>query len=64
MPSKEVKEYMKHLEAQGFECVPTKRNHIKVYLDGKVVTILPSTPSDRRWRKNAERDIRTATFKR
>ncbi|OCW60013.1 hypothetical protein HMPREF3167_07105 [Trueperella sp. HMSC08B05] len=58
MPTKEVKKLIKRLEKAGLECRITKKNHILVYLDGKVIATLPSTPSDRRSLHNATRHIK------
>lgn len=63
MPNKEVKELMRKLESQGFICVPSKKNHIKVYKDERFVATLPSTPSDRRSLKHVLRYLRQAGFR-
>ena len=47
MPSKEVKQLVKKLKAQGFECIPTSNGHIRVFKDGNRVTTISSTPSKR-----------------
>ncbi len=58
MPTKETKQLIKRLEKAGLECRTTKKNHILVYLDGKLIATLPSTPSDRRSILNALSHIR------
>ncbi|MEW6880772.1 hypothetical protein QEV68_04265 [Trueperella pyogenes] len=63
MPNKEVKELVKKLESQGFTCETTRKNHIKVRANGRLITTLPSTPSDNRALKNAIRLLAKAGFK-
>lgn len=58
MPTKEVKKLIKRLEKAGLECRTTRKNHIRVYLDGKVITTLSSTPSDSRTIRNALSQIK------
>jgi len=56
-------ELLRQLDAQGFTWRPTKRQHIMVYApDGRLVTTLPSTPSDYRSMKNAIAVLRRAGF--
>lgn len=62
MTAKEVKKLVKALEAQGFEVKIGKTNHPKVYRDGKLITTLPSTPSDWRSLKNALALLKRAGF--
>jgi len=52
--SKEVRELFEILEDLGFEFARTTRGHWLVILDGKIVTSLPGTPSDRKGLKNAK----------
>lgn len=63
MPTKEVKELIRKLESQGFKCVPTKKNHIKVYKEERFIATLPSTPSDRRSLKHVLQYLRQAGFR-
>jgi hypothetical protein len=58
---KEVKQLLKTIEhIQGVEVRATNKSHIGVYKDGKIVTTIPTTPSDHRWRDNAVRNLRAA----
>lgn len=63
MTNKEVKKLVKKLEAQGFTCKTAKTNHIKVYDGKRLITTLPSTPSDVRALKNAVKILAKAGFK-
>lgn len=62
MPSKEVKKLVKALKIQGFEIKTGKKNHIKVYRSGRLITTLPATPSDWRSLKNAIALLKQAGF--
>lgn len=62
MTQKEVKKLVKKLETQGFTCKTAKTNHIKVYDGERLITTLPSTPSDVRALKNAVRILAKAGF--
>lgn len=56
-------ELLRELVNQGFTCRTTKRGHFLVYdPTGRVVTTLPSTPSDHRSMKNAIAVLRRAGF--
>lgn len=62
--NRDVKDLVRELEAQGFEVRRSKKNHLKVYgLDGRLVTTLPATPSDHRWKRNALSVLRKAGFR-
>ncbi|GGX46337.1 hypothetical protein [Streptomyces noursei] len=63
MPSKEVKQLMKALEKQDFEVEQTRSNHYKVKKGGKLITFLPSTPSDSRSLKNCMPYLKRAGYK-
>ncbi|MEV4454441.1 type II toxin-antitoxin system HicA family toxin [Microbispora sp. NPDC049633] len=62
MANKEVKNLVKELEAQGFEVTRAKGNHLKVYLDGKLITAMASTPSDIRSLANSIAFLRRNGF--
>lgn len=50
--TKDVKKYLRWLTHNGFEVKMTKSSHWKVYRDGTLIAVLPSTPSDHRAMKN------------
>ncbi|MEV5043418.1 type II toxin-antitoxin system HicA family toxin [Streptomyces griseoincarnatus] len=52
MNSKDVRQLIKKLRAQGFEATPTKGGHWLVKKGNVRVTTLPGTPSDPRSLKN------------
>lgn len=56
--SKEVKDFIQELRKAGYTVTRTKRGHHKVYDEGRLIHIVPVTPSDRRWMQNARSDIR------
>lgn len=62
MTSKEVKELVRKLESQGFSCEQTRKNHIKVYKNHRLIATLPSTPLDRRSLKHVLQYLRQAGF--
>lgn len=53
--SKPVVDWARRL---GCEVVLTRRGHYKVKLDGRLIAVMASTPSDRRSMKNARAQIR------
>lgn len=55
--SKEVRELVKELRQAGYVVVQGKSNHLKVYDDGRLITTLSLSPSDRMWSKRARQDI-------
>lgn len=58
-----MSELLRELDRQGFSRRMTKRGHHLVYTpDGRVITTLPSTPSDPRSMKNAVAVLRRAGF--
>ncbi|MFF9785658.1 hypothetical protein [Streptomyces nigrescens] len=59
---KDLKQLRKKLEEQGFEVVPTKKNHYLVYKGKDFVTALPSTPSEYRGMKNSLADLKRFGF--
>lgn len=60
---KEMRRLIKALEDQGFEIIRTKRGHIKVRRDGRVIATLSSTPSDWRSLRNGIAYLRRAGFR-
>lgn len=60
---KELRKVVKALEEQGFEVVPTKSGHYLVLKDGRRVTTMSGTPSDRRSFANALAPLRRAGFR-
>lgn len=60
---KETKDLIKALEAQGFTVSKTRKNHYAVRdAEGRFITTLASTPSDRRGFYNAIARLRRAGF--
>lgn len=59
---KELRKLVKALEAQGFEVVPTARQHLMVLLDGKVIATISGTASDWRSIRNALARLKRAGF--
>ncbi|THA33738.1 hypothetical protein [Streptomyces sp. A1547] len=59
---KDILKLIKELKRQGFEVNTTSENHPRVSLNGKFVTTLASTPSDRRGWKNAIAVLRRHGF--
>lgn len=62
MVHKDIKRLAKALERQGFDVEPTKKGHLRVYLDGVWVTTMPGTPSDWRSFRNALAAAKRAGF--
>lgn len=60
---KDMKKLLKALEDQGFEIRFTKKGHVTVGLDGKLVATLAGTASDWRSAKNALARLRRAGFR-
>lgn len=60
--NKDLKKIKKALEAQGFECVTTKGNHLLVLKRGQRITTFASTPSDLRSWKNSLAKAKRAGF--
>ena len=60
--NKEVKVIIRALEAQGFEVWIPKNQHPTVYRDGRRISTLPSTPSDRRSLLNSLAPLKRAGF--
>ena len=54
---KAVKQLVRRLRHAGFE-VTQGSAHFKVKQNGKVVAILPLSPSDHRWKKNFDAAMR------
>lgn len=59
---KDLKKIVKALEAQGFETAVTRRGHLLVIRDGRVVTTFSGTPGDGRSWKNALSFAKRAGF--
>lgn len=60
---KDMKKVVRALEAQGFTVIVTKRQHLAVYKDGRLVTTFSGTPSDWRAMKNALAAAKRAGFR-
>jgi predicted RNA binding protein YcfA (HicA-like mRNA interferase family) len=58
----EVRQIVKALEDQGFDVVPTKRGHLRVYKDGVLLSTLSGTPGDRRALLNGLAPLKRAGF--
>lgn len=56
--NKEVREFITRLRKIPGVSVSTRGRHPKVYLDGSLVSTLPSSPSDIRWRLNSITELR------
>lgn len=51
---KDFQQMMKMISRHpGVEIVRSNSNHLKVYLDGRMITVLPYSPSDCRAYKNS-----------
>jgi hypothetical protein len=61
--SKDLRVLRRELERQGFDLKRGGNNHWQVRKDGRLITTLPSTPSDRRGFLNAVATLRRAGFK-
>jgi predicted RNA binding protein YcfA (HicA-like mRNA interferase family) len=60
--NKEVRQLLKRLRKSGFAVEQSAgKQHFFVTLDGKRVAVVPSSPSDWRWKKNVISDIRRET---
>jgi predicted RNA binding protein YcfA (HicA-like mRNA interferase family) len=59
--NKEVRQLLKRLRKSGFVVEQSGGKHFSVTLDGKRVAVVPSSPSDWRWKKNVISDIRRET---
>ena len=60
---KDLKKIVKALQQQGFEVEITKRGHVMVYADGRLVVTFSGTPSDWRSFKNSLARARRAGFR-
>lgn len=63
MKNKQMKQWVKQAEAQGFEVRITSKGHIQFKKDGQIVAVAASTPSDPRSWKNLIADLKRAGFK-
>lgn len=59
---KDVKQFVRALEEQGFTTKTTRKGHITVWKDSQWVTTIPGTPSDHRSLKNSESAARRFEF--
>ncbi len=59
---KEVRDLIRALRQQGFEVQDQEVAHPKVYRNGRLITTLPSTPSDVRSLKNTVAKLRKHGF--
>ena len=61
--SNEIKELLRKLERQEFTVEKTKKNHYKVFKDGRLVAALPCTPSDWRSLRNCTAALKRAGYR-
>lgn len=59
---KDLKKIAKALREQGFEVEVTRRQHLRVFRDGRLVATFSGTASDWRSMKNSLADARRAGF--
>jgi hypothetical protein len=59
---KDMKKIAKALRAQGFEVTVTKKQHLAVSKDGRIVAVFSGTASDWRSMRNSISDARRAGF--
>lgn len=59
---KEMREIVAALEEQGFEVRTTRKGHLSVSRDGRIVVVFAGTPSDWRSMRNAISRARRAGF--
>lgn len=59
---KDMKKIAKALEAQGFTIEATRKGHLAVRLDGRLIATFSGTPGDRRSTKNALAYLKRAGF--
>ena len=62
MSAKDQRRLIRELERQGFDVRRGGNNHWQVRKDGRLVTTLPSTPSERRGWLNGIAQLRRAGF--
>ena len=60
---KELRKVIGALEAQGFEVTITRRGHVVVRKDGRLVATLAGTASDHRSLRNGMAYLRRAGFR-
>lgn len=60
--SKEVRDLIRRAEEQGFQVKRTRRGHYMIKKDGKPVTTVSGTPSDRDSLKNCLAQLKRAGF--
>lgn len=59
---KEMRELAKALETQGFEVRITRKGHVSVLLEGRIVAVFSGTPSDWRAMRNGISRAKRAGF--
>jgi hypothetical protein len=60
---KEMRKIIRALEDQGFEITITRRGHVVVTRDGKMIATLAGTASDRRSLRNGLAYLKRAGFR-
>jgi len=60
---KDLRKVVKELKAQGFDVAVTKRGHLMVSRDGRVVATFSGTASDWRSFRNGMAAVRRAGFR-
>ena len=60
--NKDMRTLISALEDQGFVLKSTRRGHLMVYLDGRLVTTMAGNPGDVRSIRNAVAYLRKAGF--
>lgn len=63
MMDKDMRKVVKALEDQGFEVTTTRRGHLMVSRDGRVVAVFAGTASDWRSFRNSLAAARRAGFR-
>ena len=61
--NKDMKALVSALEDQGFVLKSTKKGHLMVYLDGRLVTTMAGNPGDSRSGLNALAYLKKAGFR-
>lgn len=59
---REVTQFINELRREGLNVESTKSGHYKVLIPGGGRVVLPSSPSDPRWRRNAVALLRRHGF--
>lgn len=61
--NKDLKKIVKALEAQGFTVEQTRKGHLMVFKDGRLIVTFAGTPGDWRALKNGIAKARRAGFR-